>query len=189
MGNFFIVIGALTSYLDLLTYPIVTLGVPLTLWLSLNTKSQVLHNVKNLFLFSLLWVIGYGGMWTGKWIIGSVITRENIIQNALQSIHFRTSSIVYGREVSFRNVIESVMNISWKYVSCAWIIIIVLLIYKKITVKKWEFKHYIEYVVIGLLPFVWYFILKNHSYIHCWFTYREMTITIFALMTGCVKNR
>lgn len=188
-GFFFMVIGGLTSYFDLLTYPMVTLGAPLTLWLSLNMKSQLFCNLKNIFLYFLLWLIGYGGMWTGKWIMGSIIIRENLIQDAFQSIHFRISSNAFGRKIKYRDVIESVMNVSWKYICSALILICILFMFKTINSKKLDFKHLLEFIVIGIFPFGWYLILKNHTFIHYWFTYREMAVTIFAIMVWSVNKQ
>jgi hypothetical protein len=41
---------------------------------------------------------------------------------------------------------------------------------------------YLIFVVIALYPFVWYFVLKNHSYIHNFFTYRNLSITVLSLL-------
>lgn len=45
-GVFFLIIGAFTSYLDLLTYPLVTLGLPILLWFSLNYSGNLKENLK-----------------------------------------------------------------------------------------------------------------------------------------------
>ena len=37
-------------------------------------------------------------------------------------------------------------------------------------------------LLIGLMPFIWYMILKNHSQIHCWFTYRNLSITVYVIL-------
>ena len=42
-------------------------------------------------------------------------------------------------------------------------------------------------MIAGAYPFVWYFILKNHSYIHLFFTYREFTIALYACLVSIVS--
>ena len=37
-------------------------------------------------------------------------------------------------------------------------------------------------LLIALMPFVWYIILKNHSQMHCWFTYRNLSITVYTVL-------
>lgn len=39
---------------------------------------------------------------------------------------------------------------------------------------------------IACYPFFWYIVFRNHSYIHYWFTYREIGISIFAI--GCLLS-
>ena len=49
--------------------------------------------------------------------------------------------------------------------------------------KKVRMKMIITYVIISIFPFIWFYALKNHSYGHHWFTYRELAISIYALST------
>ena len=46
-------------------------------------------------------------------------------------------------------------------------------------IQKLEGKY--PYILIALIPFVWYFILKNHSINHSFFTYRNLLLTIIAI--------
>ena len=39
----------------------------------------------------------------------------------------------------------------------------------------------VSLAIIGLYPFVWYSIIRNHSVIHSWMTYRNLAVTIFAI--------
>ena len=45
-----------------------------------------------------------------------------------------------------------------------------------------------QYLLISVLPFVWYILIKNHSYIHARFTYRILLISIFAWLIIVLKN-
>ena len=39
------------------------------------------------------------------------------------------------------------------------------------------------YFSVALLPVGWIFVMANHSYIHYWFTYKEFSISSFALLS------
>lgn len=47
--------------------------------------------VKALFQKMLLWGFGYGGMWSGKWLVGSVLMKRNMFVDALNQAIFRAS--------------------------------------------------------------------------------------------------
>ncbi|MCM1540738.1 MAG: hypothetical protein NC121_05695 [Blautia sp.] len=42
------------------------------------------------------------------------------------------------------------------------------------------------YLMIMLYPFLWYFMAANHSYLHSWFAYREMAISVYAFAVWIV---
>ena len=61
----------------------------------------------------------------------------------------------------------------------AYIVFNIKKIYKNKSMKI--FWNYVKmYAVPLLLPLVWYLGTRNHSYIHCEFTYREWAMTAFA---------
>lgn len=189
-GILFLFVGIATSYFDLLTYPLVTLGVPLSLWLAFNPSPYFLKNIKNVMFISGFWLIGYAGMWAGKWILGSIVTGNNIIENAFSAILNRTSSVSTSDQqiISFAKVIKRQLLASQH--SIFYIVLLLLIcsfIYQIIKKRRYPLSYVLVYLIIGIYPFIWYFVLKNHSYIHFWFTYRELSITIYAI-TVCALN-
>ena len=48
----------------------------------------------------------------------------------------------------------------------------------------------IIYGIVGLIPYARYLVLHNHSYLHCFFTYRAQIATILAmfLITGSLVD-
>ena len=42
--------------------------------------------------------------------------------------------------------------------------------------------HMIPYMLICLIPFTWYMVLRNHSYIHISFTYRALSVAVFSFL-------
>ncbi len=183
-GLFFLIIGVLTSYFDLLTYPLVTLGVPLTLWFVLNFSERIRTDLQNLLQLSVLWSIGYGGMWAMKWIMGSIITGENVIGDAAQQVAYRTSSVVSDTVVTVSRLIHELQYSARQY---TWILVMLLLalyfVYRVIRTRKLNINRIIIFVIISVFPMAWYLAMKNHTFGHHWFTYRELAISIYALST------
>lgn len=96
VNQLFFITGILTGYFDLLTYPFAACGILTVLYLILNRESMVVSGIKPLFQKMLLWAAGYGGMWSGKWLAGSILIRGNLFQNALSQALFHTSQDVEG---------------------------------------------------------------------------------------------
>ena len=183
-GLFFMLIGAVTSFVDLLTYPLVTLGMPLVLWVTENYSEKLVDNIKRIIYISIFWGIGYGGNWALKWILGAVITGKNIIGDAADKIAERTGAEAFSDPIGYFDVIirqfGSSIQLSWAFIVLGLCIAWLLYVIRK---KCINWKLIITLGFIACYPFVWYFVLKNHSYIHCWFTYRELAISLFAMLS------
>lgn len=180
----FMTIGVLTSYFDLLTYPLLSLGAPLALWLVFNFSERFRKNFLNLFQMSAFWGIGYAGMWSLKWILGSLITGENVIGDAVEQMAYRTSSAVEDVAVSISHMAHELQYSARQY---TWIFALILLsvyfVFQILKLKKLNINLLISFAMISVFPAVWYLALKNHSFVHHWFTYRELAISIYAIST------
>lgn len=42
--------------------------------------------------------------------------------------------------------------------------------------------HILMYMLPGLVPYIRYLVLHNHSYLHCFFTYRAQMATVLAIV-------
>ena len=182
---FFLLIGSLTSYFDFLTFPLISLGVPLVLFMGLMISEmnsvKILSGILKILIMSLSWLFGYAGMWFMKWAIGSMITGENIFKNAFEQLTFRTSSDVDDKPINVLDVFQNQFSVTFKRLWIAIVIaLLVVFVIFLIRYKRFNIDLLIINIVIGAFPFAWYALLKNHSYIHAFFTYREIAITVFA---------
>lgn len=114
-GNFkylFLISGILVSFLDLLTYPIAAMGMLLVLQFLLF-EDTLKNNITRAIKSGVIWLIGYIGMWAGKWVVASLFTKENIIENAIEQVIYRsgTSTGVEGWEFSWKGLFSS--NFNW----------------------------------------------------------------------------
>lgn len=183
---FFLIVGMLTSFIDLLTYPLVTLGIPLVFYFLLMEKKTLLYNIIKTVKYSIIWAIGYIGMWSGKWVIGSILLRKNIITDAIDALLNRTSSETADASFTHWSVIEknadAMFSMSVKLLFLGTLLILlVVLICKAVRDRKNYFGNW-HYLLIACMPIAWYIVAANHSYMHFWFTYRELSILIFAVL-------
>lgn len=189
---FFLIVGMCTSYFDFLTYPLVTLAYPLCVCLYLG-KDKLLQGVKKLIIYSVEWVIGYGGMWAAKWVLSDLLTGSTTIKDALLTVFTRTQSAEnFSRLGGFFGVVAKNLQVysNWAYLLLFLVIVIYVFIkLLKCGIKKvlWKIPMGICFFLIAVYPFVWYFVLQNHSEQHWQFTCRILSITVFAGITGLLR--
>lgn len=185
-STFFFIIGMLTNFFDFLTVPILTLGVPLIIYYLLKQKQNKNTSIKELFTFSIIWAVGYIFTWFGKWVLLDVLYNKNIFEVVINQIIYRSSNISYGEQISYFKIL---------YINYIWIIgtisieLLVVYILKMIKFlysknEKISFninKNLIPFFIIAIMPFIWYGVIKNHSYNHSFFTYRNLLLTIIGV--------
>ena len=181
----FFIIGSITSFLDLLTVPLISLGIPLITYISLIKNKTIASNTIKIIKNSIIWAIGYGITWASKWVIATIILKKNIISDAINQILSRTSGSSNTTVFTAKSVITSNMDIMFTgFITKILLIILAIGIIAFIFSRK-DLKEIIKIVpilLIGLFPFVWYIVLKNHSQIHCWFTYRNLSVSVYAIL-------
>ena len=189
-GSLFLAIGCLSSYFDLLTYPIVSLCFPLLLILALSPQSMRLgQSLRLVVLICLSWGVGYIGMWFMKWTLSSAILQENCFP--LDRIEMRSSQMANGEERSYfdtLNQLASVFDNGIYYVAIVAIVIIMTcFIWRNRSRIEINFLNVIPYGVVFLIPFIWVAATMNHSFIHYWMVYRIFCVVPLALILGVWK--
>lgn len=188
---YFTVLGVMTAYMDLLTYPLVTFGVPVALLLVLEGKRTFFQQIKTIVICGITWVIGFAGMWLGKGVLGSLITRKNIFTDMFGAVKDR--SVGFREDITLfsalsRNVISFVKSYFSVFAVLFCIVFLVLIICRICKTKKiFDTVNNLGFLLIAVSPLCWYLVLKQHSHIHHWFTYREFLITVFAFSVMLVK--
>ena len=189
----FLYTGIATAYVDLMSFPIMTFGIPAVICLSLyadcTTEKKLIMTVKN----GLSWCLGYAGMWILKWIIADILTDADVIKAALDMVAVRMSSSEAGTEffsvfsVFGRNMIAFLFT-------PVTLMIIAFLIYLYLRNRKTDpdpskfSRVLLPSALICLIPFLWYAFAANHSIIHYWFTCKSLVIPVFAMMCGMSDN-
>ncbi len=183
MPLFFLTIGCVTSYFDFLTYPLITLGIPMVIYLCISEIDDRLLFKKTIISTSC-WTLGYVGMWSGKWVIGTYLGNENIILNAINRIKIHSAiGEMAENKFSYVDLIKQQWQMLDKEVVILSVAFILLLgVYILRGQIKGKIIDVMSFGFVGLLPFCWYRIAASHSWQHYWFTYREMIICIFSMM-------
>ncbi|MDE7478932.1 MAG: hypothetical protein K2M91_13485 [Lachnospiraceae bacterium] len=188
---YFQFIGMAASYFDLLTYPIASLGVPLVCLVLMEEDKDSWTKIKNIVTLSVSWGFGYAAMWAGKWVLGTLILKDNVIANALSQILMRASHTAEGEKITvldtwFRNV-EFYLKKPYLILMILCIVIMIAGIFVSRSQLMEVFIDILPFVITAVMPFVWYAAAGQHSYEHHWFTFRGLMTSVFACMCICAR--
>jgi len=196
--EFFALIGIVTAYLDFLTYPIVTLGVPLCIWLVQSLEKAYGGRVRlcRFFWNGACWAAGYAGMWGLKWVVAEITCHSGTLRNAVWSVIYRTSPLDGYRSI-FSGVGRTWEAVLAQYDSPLYGIFFGLIALSAIVSVLWCLVRarsaawgisVICLAAVALLPFVWLVLTQNHTAIHCSFTFRIMGVSVMALWCMAVVS-
>lgn len=205
LKRLFLFIGMCTSFLDFLTTETVTLLVPLMMSLWILAESKYERLIAYSMKISLLWAIGYIGMWVSKWILASMTLHINAMDYVRGNIEERLGGDI---GVSYFKYLGGALSRNMKclfpfeygtlglvagILIFALLMIRVVLVFKKEVFGKKENNQqktlYWLLIIIAIIPYVRYLVLHNHAYIHYFFTYRAQMTTVFALVMIGVSNQ
>lgn len=184
---FFFIIGMLTNFFDFLTVPVLTYAIPMIiLFIIKYTKEnfEIKLILKKILVLGIAWSVGYGLTWASKWLLTDFIFGRKMFFTALKQVSYRSAGT---EKINIFNVVNK--NLNYIYVSffiSIFFTVLTILIKMWIKNEKIEFKEQnikntydviFIYLLIGMIPIVWYTLLKNHSYYHAFFTYRNLLIS------------
>lgn len=194
-GLFFLVTGMATSYFDFLTYPLVTLGFPLCIFLYLSRENWI-KSFRYLAGFSLDWGFGYMGLWAMKWFLTDLLTGGNVISDGLGTLSARTD-MVEGRSMidGFLAVVMKNLEVygNWGFAFLLSFLVLWLAVsawksrFFKSSMRLETFMSGLPFWIVALYPFAWFFCTQNHSEQHYMFTCKIVSISVFAFICGCGK--
>ena len=169
------IFGCMTSYFDLLTAPLLTCGLPLLVYLSAKTEDSFKKRLSTLFLFAVLWGMGYGFTWASKWVLGTLFTDINVIKDAFDNVLFRSSNETNSRLDAI------IINFNLLPIVAINLILTMLLPLVVLFFNKNELKTNLLLLIVAIFPYLWLFVVAQHSWWHWWFTYRIQAISIIAI--------
>jgi len=189
LSIFFLLVGMFTSFVDYLTYPVATFGMPFVLCVFLFPANKVADEWKRFIACGLCWALGYFGMWAGKWILAGIFGREPWFwANLLAKISERSSDVTGQVRISYFDVLKAVLSIFVKRVYLmvgvvavvGWIAMVIRGRCKGYSMPSAAPGKWSVLACVALLPFAWFFCTQNHTYNHAYFTARTVAVSAFA---------
>ena len=177
--------------------------VPILLILVIRYKQNRLTNFKEGFKFlvisTILWGIGYIGMWFAKWILASIILKINafdyVIDNAIERINGGNTAIIRTDNIYIRAIVDNLLTLFpiniQKRVERLYFIPVIIIIFVLVFIKKKNWRELwfpALLLIIAITPYIRYLILADHSYRHYFFTFRLQMISIIALILAIVYS-
>ena len=182
-----VAVGAVTAFVDLLVTPILTLGLPVTVWLLCREQKNVRVGAKGCLAVAggaAAWGAGYGVCWASKWVVAGAVTGANVLGDALHQAEVRTAADTWhGMELSWGNIFRFVYDtlaghgLFWPLVVLTVLLLaaFVLCIRSKETLLA-----ALPFALTALMSPAWFILLRTHSIQHGWFTWRGICVTLFA---------
>ena len=192
--SLFFIIGGITSYMDFLTTPLLTLGMPMVVVMAIKKRTKrngkgFLSDFHTILSTSVSWGAGYSLLWISKWAIGSLLTGYNIFDSAMTNAKLRVgNTIVFGgNEMAMSDFIGMVFNKVCTMVSIYGIIIFIFILIVLAIITAYIYRHRMQtrqygwILIIAIMPIVWFAVMKNHSLQHIFFTWRDFLLTVWCV--------
>ncbi len=176
IGPFFLITGMVTVYFDFLTTETLSLLVPLLFILRVSKKKS---NEKWMLVAKscISWLIGYLGMWAMKWVIASAILGIDVMPYVKEHVAERLSGQVVGYYMTGNFYLDTLLKnlqrlFPYEYglsgavlvMAFAVVVFVIPAALGKLSVRREiNGSNILLYAVIGLIPYVRYLVLHNHS--------------------------
>ena len=108
----------------------------------------------------MIWGLGFSLTFAAKWALATLILGQNIFADAYGVSLYRMEADEFSR---WDAIVKNFDMINLWILGIAAVLLVVSNIMRH---KQFNEKKAVLFVFIGLMPYVWYFILSNHSYLH-----------------------
>lgn len=195
-----VISGVLIGFFDFLTTEIMTILIPLALVLLIRQAEGSLKAWKDELPFliksMLAWGISYGITFVMKWSMASLVLGENKFLMAFSSAAERVAGT--GSEETqplYLQIPFAVIgNLSTLFGGIARVDLVALGIGLLVSIGVCGSVFYLfrgDYhkditvlmLLLGVVPYIRYLVLNNHSYLHEFFTYRAQAVSILAILS------
>lgn len=183
---FFTTMGAVTSFLCMLSSPGITLGIPLLVMIWKTNEKDV---VRKTISSSFFWLLAYGITWIMKWVICSLFTDYNLLADAFERASYYSTE--QGDTVSLVDRIMAnvyIYNVPGYRVLFVFALLITigLVIVNRNSVDATKLDGNFADIICGylavmLIPFAIFTLFGNgYSYEHSYMAHRQLSIAVVA---------
>ena len=198
LSIFAVISGVMIAFFDFLTCETLTILITITIAFIMRKQDNRLPGFRGCFMLTMkcgaAWFLSYSGAYIVKWSAASLVTGENKFAAALTSVEERlvgeaeeldpVAQFFLAPLANISTLFGGYDRVSWGNIAAGLIISAVVLgavFYLFRSSEKYDRSFSLMMLILGALPFVRFFVLNNHSYLHEFFTYRALASTILAL--------
>ena len=196
-----VISGVMIAFFDFLTCETLTILVPLIIVFIMRKQENRLPALKDSVLLSVkcgaAWLLSYAGTFLVKWTAASIVTGENKFVTALASVEERfvgeaeelspVAQFFLAPAANISTLFGGTDRVDWRAFAAGIVISVLVfgaVFYLFRSREKFDRSFTLIMLILGALPFVRFFLLNNHSYLHEFFTYRALASTVLALFAG-----
>ena len=196
-----VISGVMIAFFDFLTCETLTILVPLIVVFIMRKQENRLPALKDSVLLSVkcgaAWLLSYAGTFLVKWTAASIVTGENKFVTAFASIEERfvgeaeelspVAQFFLAPAANISTLFGGTDRVEWGVIAAGLVISALILgavFYLFRSREKFDRSFTLIMLILGALPFVRFFLLNNHSYLHEFFTYRALASSILAVFAG-----
>ncbi len=193
----FLVIGSLVNFFDFLTFPLMSLTIPLVVLLLFKMKRDdytLQNGVNTLTQSAVFWGIGYGFTWLAKWTIATPLLNVSVLRDAINASLFRMAGNAEFPANRYKAIQRNLRALLLNVAPEAWLVILVILLivlharhilppnWQKVLQTRFTMQRarVIPLLLVAFFPYFWYLFMANHSQVHYWFTFRSQAGTVLA---------
>lgn len=205
--------GIVTAFVDFLTTETITFTMAYVLYLIVKNRHNQMRTVKEelicLVKSGIVWLVSYGLMIALKWVLALIVLGKDAFFNALSQAALRISGDATLGNVTGAEVVSDYERISgalWRNIGCIYpfkstmsygtamifILLVGLVVFSIWYLFREKAKSCINkvLVMVSLIPVLRFLVLNNHSYIHFFFTYRALLVSVVVIMyiLACYVN-
>ncbi len=207
----FLIVGMLTAFFDFLTAETLTFTVPFALYYitirgtqnpAENRKAQRREDWLRLTKSGICWCIGYAGMFLTKWGLAAGVLGMDAFMQSMDMAKERISgdvSLTLNMAGEKADLVQRLQGIFQRNVGCLYWgtedmtigrVVLITMIVAAVLGIFWYMarkEHYIYdkiwiLAVVALIPIIRFLVVSNHAYIHYFFTYRALLVTVMIIL-------
>ena len=182
----FTVAGAAVNYFDLLTFPLITLGIPLLLYFALDQQAGVKRSLAVFVACASSWAFAYGLMWVMKWVLGTLLTGQDFFASAAAAAGQRsgTGDGAYGLKSVFIANLNLYTNNVFVQVAICFLLVAVAAAcawrYATDGEKLGALVQLAPFPLVMLLVPLWFKAFLQHSGVHAFMVNHDFWVFGFA---------
>jgi len=193
----FLVAGLLTAFFDFLVTPLLTFLLPLALYLLWCIKEGRDTPFLKVCAAGVAWLVGYAGFWVSKWLMTAVVHSVDYANSEfLYAVGMRSGAgggISYRLGAIYSNLHQLFILRPDAGMSMSDITVVLVVVLTALTAVWWflvsasgtssvQIKRALPLLLVAAGPYVWYFVMAQHSTFHSWMTYRLQTASVLAVI-------